>query len=314
MIRINKSHKEKDISLMGKVIKEGTARFAKKREEQNLENKYNPPPIKKWKTLEGEFITFNAERIDTKNFPMILTTPKDIKEKKYIILQLHGGGYEKALLNYNTYFAKYYMRNNSIEVLTPNYRVAPEDKFPAALEDSVTAYKWLLENGYLAENIIIVGDSAGGGLALSTVMVLIKNKIKLPKAIITMSAWTDLACTLTSYKNNKEVDPLFGGVERPLIYSSRYAEGLDKTNPYISPYYGDFKGFPKMLMQVGTHEMLYDDTIKVADKARSQNVDVTLSEYDGMFHVFQAFRGVLKEANEAWDEVDKFIKEVFLLE
>ena len=203
------------------------------------------------------------------------------------------------------------MKQCNVEVLTPNYRVAPTDKFPAALEDSVAAYKWLLDNGYKAENIIIAGDSAGGGLALATVMVLIKNNIKLPRAIITMSAWTDLTCTLSSYKERKDVDPLFGHVERPLIFRSRYAEGLDKTNPFISPYYGEYKGFPKMLMQVGNCEMLYQDSIKVAEKAKNAGVDVILSEYDGMFHVFQAYKGVLKEANEAWEEVGKFVKDAF---
>lgn len=296
-------------SVLGKIIKKSTTDFVKLREEKKLDDKYIAPPIEEWKTIEGNFKHFSIKKIDLENFPMALITPKSVETNKKIILQLHGGGYEKALINYNHYFSRYYIKVANVEVLTPNYRVAPDDKFPAALEDAVESYMWLLNNGYEAKNIIVAGDSAGGGLALALVMYLINNNIEKPRAIITMSAWTDLTCTLEAYKTKREVDPVFGPLERPLIYRSRYAEGLDKKNPYISPLYGSYNNFPDMLMQVGNHEMLYQDTIKVAEKAKKAGVNVTLSVYDGMFHVFQAYKGILREANEAWKEVGQFIKE-----
>lgn len=279
-----------------------------------LERRYKERnKITKWKIKEGEFSWYFVENIDIDGLKACILKPKKtINQKvidKKIILQLHGGGYEISLPYNSLYFAKKYaklLRNT--EVLTINYRVAPEDKYPAALEDSVKAYKFLLESGYLPNNITVAGDSAGGGLAIATVMYLRDNDIKIPKAIVTMSAWTDLSGSLESFEKNYKRDPVFGNSKQSIVYTSTYADGMDKKNPYISPLFGSFKNFPNMLMQVGTHEMLLDDSVEVSKKAKKEGVHVELSIYIGMFHIFQKYNWFLPESTRAWREVKEFIQ------
>lgn len=209
------------------------------------------------------------------------------------ILQLHGGAYIRSLEDNGITYrraAVQYANLSGAGVLTVDYRVASEDPYPAALEDAVVAYKWLLDQGYLPENIIIAGDSAGGGLALATVLYVRDNNIPMPAAIITMSAWTNL--------NYRRWTPKYVGNNRA-------------DNPYISPIYGDFSGFPPMLMQVGGDVKLLNDTIEVAQKAREAGVSVRQTTYPGMFHVFQMLFPELSDANAAWNEVETFIKDIY---
>ena len=136
---------------------------------------------------------------------------------------------------------------------------------------------------------------------------LLKDKeYNLPCALVAMSPWTDLLSTGASYKDNYEVDPVFGNDSSNLIYDNPYVEGLDKSDKYISPLYGDFTGFPPMLIQVGSNEMLLDDSRLVAEKAKQAGVTVKLSVYEGMFHVFQMGAKLMPESMKAWNEISKF--------
>ena len=209
------------------------------------------------------------------------------------VLQLHGGAYNRSLaVNGATYrrAAVKYAEISGAGVLTVDYRVAPEHPYPAALEDALLAYDWLLEQGYEPEDIIVAGDSAGGGLTLATALYLRDHDMPLPAALITMSAWTNL--------DYRRWAPPYVGDERA-------------DHPYISPVYGEYDGFPPMLMQVGGDEALLNDTLRVAEKAKEAGVDVTQTTYDGMFHVFQMLFPALEEANEAWKEVAEFIGNIF---
>lgn len=210
-----------------------------------------------------------------------------------VILQLHGGAYINSLedngIQYQRSAVKY-AELSGARILTIDYRVAPENPYPAALEDAVAAYQWLLKKDYKAGNIIIVGDSAGGGLTLATTMYLRDHQIELPAALITMSAWTNL-----NYEKK----------------NIPYVGKSSAKDPYISPIYGDYTAFPPVLMQVGGDEKLFNDTAKVAEKAANAGVKVTQTTYDDMFHVFQLMYPVLTEANDAWDEVGQFIKSIF---
>lgn len=217
----------------------------------------------------------------------------DSASKDKVILQLHGGAYIHSLKDNGIQYQRSAVKYSEISgarVLTIDYRVAPENAYPAALDDAVSAYKWLLNKGYKANNIIIVGDSAGGGLTLATTMYLRDNKIELPAALITMSAWTNL-----NYPTKK------------LAYVGKNSA----KDPYISPIYGEYDQFPPMLMQVGEAEKLLKDTTKVAKKAEDAKVKVTLTTYDDMFHVFQLLYPVLPEADAAWDEVEQFIHAIY---
>ena len=209
------------------------------------------------------------------------------------VLQLHGGAYNRSLaVNGTTYrrAAVKYAEISGAGVLTVDYRVAPEHPYPAALEDALLAYNWLMEQDYEPEEIIVAGDSAGGGLTLATALYLRDHDMPLPAALITMSAWTNLD---------------YGRWVPPYVGDER------ADNPYISPVYGEYDGFPPMLMQVGGDEALLNDTLMVAKKAKEAGVDVTQTTYDAMFHVFQMLFTTLEEANEAWKEVGEFIGNIF---
>lgn len=155
-----------------------------------------------------------------------------------------------------------------------------------------------------------MGDSAGGGLALALCLYLRDYDIRLPRGIITMSAWTDLTKSGESYQENFEIDPIFGGTKNSLVYKEGYYKDSDPENPYISPINGDYHGFPPMLMQVGEYEMLLSDTLTVAEKARKAGVPVKEHMYNGMFHVFQMGLLLYPEAKEAWIEVGRFIRKL----
>ena len=251
-------------------------------------------------------------RIDMENFPMEMLSWNDKEElfekpSDKVILQLHGGGYIGAFKNiYRTMAGLYGEVSRGSSVLTVDYRVGPEHKHPAALLDAACAYDWLIEQGYSEDKIVLAGDSAGGGLAMALCHYLKDKNRKLPAGIVAMSPWTDLLSSGPSYKDNYELDPVFGNDSSSLIYDNPYVDEKDKADKYISPLYGDFEGFPPMLIQVGSYEMLLSDSVFVAEKAKEAGVSVKLSIYEGMFHVFQMGAKLMPESMKAWTEVGKF--------
>ena len=213
------------------------------------------------------------------------------KAPQKAILQLHGGAYIRDIsfsAPLYSRMAEKYADISGAAVLTVDYRVAPEHPYPAALEDAFAAYQWLLDQGYTGEDILIAGDSAGGGLALVLILYLRDNNLPLPAAVLTMSAWAKLDLWIT---------PAYIGKNDPKI-------------PYISPCYGDYTGFPPMLMQVGTRD-IQRGTRLVAENAQSANVDITMTTYQGMVHVFQALFPVYEKSCLAWDEAESFISRIF---
>lgn len=254
---------------------------------------------------------FEMEEIALPEFTMELLKRKKEGREDYVILQLHGGGYIGAMRNaYRTFAGLYCEVSKGMSVLTVDYRVAPENPYPAALKDAVAAFDWLLDKGFREEQIILAGDSAGGGLALALCMYLKDERRPLPAGIVAMSPWTDLTASGPSYDENYEKDPLFGNTRDSLIYNKDYVGENDPRNPYISPLFGDFEGFPPMLLQVGSIEMLLSDSVLVAEKAKQAGVMVKLSVYEGMFHIFQMAMKLMPESREAWSEIGKFLQEV----
>ena len=284
------SHLTNDLAI-GKKIKSG-----------ELRKRLKEPP---WKVPE----CFNMTHIDMERFTMKLLSRKENPREDLIILQLHGGGYTGAVRNAYYVFAGLYNEvSHGCSVPTPDYRVAPEDPYPAALEDAAASYRWLLEKGFFGDQIIVGGDSAGGGLAMALCMYLKDHHMPLPCGIVAMSPWTDLTASGESYETNYEKDPLFGNTRESLIYVNDYAGSHDKMDAYISPLFGDFREFPPMLIQVGSIEMLLSDSLSVAAKAREQGVKVRLSVYEDMFHVFQMAYLAIPESKRAWAEVGRFIE------
>ena len=193
-----------------------------------------------------------------------------------------------------------------MDVLCFDYRLAPEHPYPAAAEDAMKAWNYLMLLGYGARDVIITGDSAGGNLALSLVLKIKEQERLLPRGIVLMSPWTDLTGEGKTFQTKAELDPV---LDKEYIdrMTRAYAPDRDLTDPYISPLFGDFRGFPPMLIQVGSIEMLLSDSVSVAAKAREQGVKVRLSVYEGMFHVFQMAYLNIPESKKAWAEAGKFI-------
>lgn len=251
---------------------------------------------------------FELTVIEMGAFQMELLGSRENPNRDKIILQLHGGGYVGGMRNAYRMFAGLYNEvSRGMSVLTVDYRVAPENPYPAALEDAFAAYCYLIEDGWFAEQIILAGDSAGGGLAMALCHYLKDKGMQLPCGIIAMSPWTDLTASGESYDTNYEKDPLFGKTRDSLIYNKDYIGDNDPLNAYISPLFGDFRQFPPMLIQVGSYEMLLSDSVSVAAKAREQGGKVRLSIYEGMFHIFQMAAKMLPESKRAWVEIGKFI-------
>ncbi len=229
--------------------------------------------------------------------------------EKPVILMFHGGGYYGKLHNaYRAMAVHYHEITGGFDVCSVDYRVAPEHPFPAAHMDSISAYQWLLGRGYLPEHIVVCGDSAGGGLSLALCLYLRDHALPLPAGIVTMSAWTDLTKSGDSYQENFDRDPIFGGTRHTMVYKEGYYLNHDPALPYISPVYGSFEQFPPMLMQAGSLEMLLDDTLSVAARAKAVGVKVRSHIYPGMFHVFQMGLSSFPESREAWEEISHFIR------
>ena len=236
------------------------------------------------------------------------TAERLLTENREVVLQLHGGGYIGKIKNaYRDFAVLYAKMPGERAVLSVDYRVAPENPYPAALEDAYAAYQWLLEMGCRGSQIILAGDSAGGGLALALCLYLKDKGEPLPKKLVLMSPWTDLAATGDSYETNFEKDPLFGNTTDSMIYSNAYYGENDPKTPYISPLYGDYEGLPPMLFQVGGAEMLLSDSARAAKKAKAAGCEVQLTIYDEMFHVFQLGMKKMKESRNAWKEVEEFL-------
>lgn len=229
-----------------------------------------------------------------------------------VVLQLHGGGYIGALRNAHRRLAvQYSKRTNNGCVVTLDYRVAPEHPFPAAVEDALLAYHWIIRVRKIPSNrVIVVGDSAGGGLALALGQYLKDHDMPMPAGFICMSPWSDLSLSGKTLETNMGKDPLFGHSKDNMIYNKSYPGEHNLRDPYLSPLFGDYKGFPPMLFQVGGNEVLLDDTLRVARKARKQGVKTRLHVYPEMFHVFQMALGLLPESRMAWDEVGEFFERV----
>ena len=238
----------------------------------------------------------------------------DNKETNCVILQFHGGGYVFANMDGSRdTTVKYSESAGGAEVFSVDYRVGPTHVYPAALEDAIKVYKWLLEKGYDNKNIVFAGDSAGGNLALALALYLRDNKMPLPKAIVTLSPWANPACDLPSFEYNYEKDLILGKYGSKVIAKElenpSYFVNVDvKKDPYASPVLGDYTGFPNMLITAGSHELLLDDAKVVAKRAEDAGVNVKLKIYDEMVHDFAVGFPMFEETEDHWREVGEFIK------
>jgi monoterpene epsilon-lactone hydrolase len=224
------------------------------------------------------------------------------------ILYLHGGGYVMGSLTTHRSLAGEFSRAAQAAVLLVDYRLAPEDPFPAAVEDGVASLKWLLNQGFAPKNLAIAGDSAGGGLTAATLVSARDQQVPLPAAAVCISPWSDMTCSNESYKTRAEADPMVGSGNIGDM-ARLYLQGKDPKHPYASPNFADLRSLPPLLIHVGRDEVLLDDSIKLHEKAKVDGVDSTLEVWEDMIHVWHAFHPMLPEGKHAIERVGAFLRE-----
>jgi acetyl esterase/lipase len=222
------------------------------------------------------------------------------------VLYVHGGAYNIGSLNTHRDLAARISKASHVKTLLIEYRLAPEHAYPAAIEDVVLAYRWLLKNGYSPHNIVIAGDSAGGGLAIATLVSLRDGGEPLPSAAICLSPWTDLARTGESMKTHIQVDPFL--TPEWLEFMARHYVGNNNPRmPLISPIYADLHKLPPIFIQVGSDDILLSDSIRLAERAREAGVVTTLDVWENMWHVWHFFAGKMPEGNHAMNQAGNYI-------
>jgi acetyl esterase/lipase len=229
--------------------------------------------------------------------------------KDGVILYLHGGAYSLGSINIHREYLSRLALTTRQTVLAINYRLAPEHPFPAAVEDSLISYRWLLSQGTNPSRIVIAGDSAGGGLALSTLVSLRDAGDLLPACAVCISPWVDLTSSVKSANSRINIDPILN-FKLLEMYAKYYAGDLQRNIPLISPVFADLKGLPPLLIHVGTNEILLDQATQILENARIAGVNVTLKTWEGMFHVFQLL-AFLPETQYSLDHINQYIGSVF---
>jgi acetyl esterase/lipase len=224
-----------------------------------------------------------------------------------VVLYLHGGGYVLGSVSSHRDMISRLSAAAGARALALNYRLAPEHPFPAAVEDAVAAYRWLLEQGIAPTRVVVAGDSAGGGLAAATLVALRDRKLPLPAAGALLSPWVDLEGIGESMNGGVADDPM---VRKDLIaaMAPTYLNGADPRTPLAAPLYADLRGLPPLLIQVGRREVLLDDSTRLALAAQRAGVDVTLEVWPGMIHVWQIFASELEEGREAIAHIGAFVR------
>lgn len=223
---------------------------------------------------------------------------------KGVVLYIHGGGYVIGSADTHRGITGHLAKASGCTVVVPDYRLAPEHPYPAALDDAIAVYQALLDDGHAPRNIALAGDSAGGGLALVVAMRLRDEDKPLPGSLTVFSPWTDLTHSALS---RPEIEPVLqkSWVEKN---AQLYCGHHSRTTPYVSPVYGDLSGLPPLLIQVGSQEILLNDSIRLSDRAKAQDVDTTLEIYNSLWHVFQVHANALDRARDALATAGAHIK------
>jgi len=225
-----------------------------------------------------------------------------------LLFHIHGGGFTSGSCVTHRELAAHLSLATGIPVLLPDYRLAPEHPFPAALDDCVSVYRWLLRTGIDPKRIVFGGDSAGGGLALSTLLCLREGGEPLPAAAILLSPWTDLTLTGESLVLRAQLDPL-NSHQGLQTAADLYVNDEDPTNPLISPVHAELRGLPPMLIQVGDHEILLSDSTRLAGRAEAAGIETQLEIWPEMWHVWHFWAAGLPEARQALDGVGRYARQ-----
>ena len=225
-----------------------------------------------------------------------------------VTLYLHGGGYVIGSPRTHREFARRLSVASQAQVLVIDYRLAPEDPFPAPVEDAVSAYRWLLDEGYAPEKLSIAGDSAGGGLTAATLVSIRDQGLPLPACGVCLSPWVDMEGLGDSMTTRADRDPMVQK-EGLVAMAGVYLADADPRSPLAAPMYADLSGLPPLLIQVGGSETLFDDAIRLDEKARAAGVETTFEEWEDMIHVWHIFAPMLDEGQEAIQRMAEFMRD-----
>jgi epsilon-lactone hydrolase len=247
-----------------------------------------------------------VERLDLDGVKAVRIAHKASRHDR-LVLYLHGGGHVSGKPALYRDFTWRIAEATRARVVILDHRLAPEHPFPAALDDAVTAYRALVAGGAAPSRMAVMGESAGGGLALAMLLRLRDEDTPLPAAAAVFSPWTDLALTGASMRDNAEADPMIQSREAPRL-AACYLAGADPRTPYAPPLYGDPVGLPPTLFQVGSDEVLRDDSVRMAARMRAAGCEVELEVWPRMPHAWQLWARVMPEARTALEHVGKFVE------
>lgn len=225
-----------------------------------------------------------------------------------VLLYLHGGGYVFGSTATHGRLIDRLAFAGRMRALAIDYRLAPEHAFPAALEDSLAAYRWLLDQGVAPSHIAVAGDSAGGGLAVATMVAARDQGLPLPGRAALLSPWVDLAASSSSTRDRQPYD--IGSRELLLRFAAAYLGGREPRHPLVSPLYANLDKLPPLLILAGGVELLRDEIHGLAERARAAGVEVTLEVWDDMFHVWPAFTPIIPEGQRAIERIGAFLRGV----
>ena len=248
------------------------------------------------------------EPFDLSGLPAAWTRPDRGHDPRRAILYCHGGGYTCGNLGYARILSSKLAQCTGYKVLSFGYRLAPEHPYPAALEDAVQAWDFLMYHGYGARDVIVAGDSAGGNLALALTLRLRAQGRLLPRALALMSPWTDMTASGKSYTEHAQDDPILSMAYIQAVRRA-YAVKHDLNDPMLSPLFADFSGFPPVMVQVGENEILQSDSVRLRDRLVMSGVPCRLELWKEMWHVFQVFP--IKRASDAMDSMGRFLLDLF---
>jgi len=250
-----------------------------------------------------EGITINKEKIESIEAEWIIPAESDSGK---LVLYMHGGGYVSGSCNDHRGFVAKFANFCGYTNLLYEYRLAPENPFPAAIDDSVKVYQWLIRHGYEGKNIIFAGESAGGGLCLALLLALKEREIPLPAAAVAISTWTDLTCSGESYFSKNKVS--VAQYNSWNVFSKPYCGINNPRHPLISPVFGDLRNLPPIYINSGTEDELYDDGRIFSRKASEAGVKITFKAGYKMIHCYPLLAPMFREASEAMSEICMFIK------
>ena len=270
--------------------------LARQRKGQEVLGRLMSPPI-----------GFSWEPFSLGEIPMAWVRPERGHDRSKVILYCHGGGYTCGNLGYARVLAAKMASATGCEVLAFQYRLAPEFPYPAALEDALEAWEYLMHQGWGAKDVILAGDSAGGNLALELTLALKEDGRFRPGRLVLFSPWTDMSASGDSYTQREELDPMLTNRYIQSVRSA-YAPNADYRHPKLSPLFADLSGLPPTLIQVGEREILYSDSERLRTALIAAGVPCVLQSWKDMWHVFQMFP--LKNAGEAMTAMADFLRQL----